>query len=123
MKFIFCLAYWNFFEKCYLVVWCDVVWCGGMVRPPRLVSYAFLYTTGIGIRTRHIWPSIHGHEHTFVLITVLTALHKCLRAMCNFRTNADYRIEHFSYKNIFSNENIKRKVLTESTVRCSNIKV
>ena len=45
MKFIFCLAYWNFFEKCYLVVWCDGVWCGGMVRPPRLVSYAFLYTT------------------------------------------------------------------------------
>ena len=46
MKFIFCLAYWNFFEKCYLVVWCDGVWCGGMVRPPRLVSYACLYTHG-----------------------------------------------------------------------------
>ena len=45
MKIIFCFASCGFSEKYYLVVvWCWA-WDAGMVRPPRLVSYACLYTT------------------------------------------------------------------------------
>ena len=48
-NYFFCFASCGFSEKCYLVVvWCWA-WDAGLVRPPRLVSYACLYTTSAEI--------------------------------------------------------------------------